>query len=232
MTKCSRCWLHDSIRIVNLIINLLGVAMIIYCLWLQKKWMEGVAELPQSTSIPKLWFINASLGVGITVCLSAICGHMVANCISNYALCAYIFAICSSLLLEVAVIVAIFFKIDWRKEIPKYIDEHHYEFRSFVIFHLEMCRFTVIFMLLPQIYVTVLASILCAIGIEPFDQHVASAIPDFTHSFLVPNSSALHVSAQTCRGCEILRGRTHRRRSFISVVESWLTMILQRRNTV
>uniref|UniRef100_A0A6N2NIL1 Uncharacterized protein n=1 Tax=Salix viminalis TaxID=40686 RepID=A0A6N2NIL1_SALVM len=116
MARCARCCLHNSIRIVNLVMLLCGTGMIIYSLWLQKKWDECIAEFPLSPSDPlKPWFIYTLLGVGIIVCLSTISGYIITNCISNSTLCFYIVAICCLLFLEVAVIVAIFFKIDWGK---------------------------------------------------------------------------------------------------------------------
>ncbi|KAA3477570.1 tetraspanin-19-like isoform X1 [Gossypium australe] len=52
MTRCSRCCLHYSLKILNLIMNFLGIAIIVYSLWLQKKWNIGVAQLVSFPSIP------------------------------------------------------------------------------------------------------------------------------------------------------------------------------------
>ncbi|XP_052487890.1 uncharacterized protein LOC105774339 isoform X3 [Gossypium raimondii] len=52
MPRCSRCCLHHSMKIVNLIMNFLGIAIIVYSLWLQKKWNIGVAQLVSFPSIP------------------------------------------------------------------------------------------------------------------------------------------------------------------------------------
>ncbi|XP_017645013.1 tetraspanin-19-like isoform X2 [Gossypium arboreum] len=113
MTRCSRCCLHYSMKIVNLIMNFLGIAIIVYSLWLQKKWNIGVAQLVSFPSIPNPWFIYTCFGVGIAVCLSSLFSFIVCNCISTSILCIYIFSVCSLLLLEIAVIVTIFFKNDW-----------------------------------------------------------------------------------------------------------------------
>ncbi|KAB2077475.1 hypothetical protein ES319_A06G102900v1 [Gossypium barbadense] len=113
MTRCSRCCLHYSMKIVNLIMNFLGIAIIVYSLWLQKKWNIGVAQLLSFPSIPNPWFIYTCFGVGIAVCLSSLFSFIVSNCISTSVLCTYIFSVCSLLLLEIAVIVTIFFKNDW-----------------------------------------------------------------------------------------------------------------------
>ncbi|KAF3446439.1 hypothetical protein FNV43_RR11618 [Rhamnella rubrinervis] len=47
--------------------------------------------------------------------------------------------------------------MDWESQISKYIDGYHIEFKSFVLFHLNMCRFIVIMILLPQLNVIVVA---------------------------------------------------------------------------
>ena len=55
MARCRRCCLHNSIRAVNLIVNICGVGMIIYSLWLLKKWQDGVADLPYVSYLPRPW---------------------------------------------------------------------------------------------------------------------------------------------------------------------------------
>jgi hypothetical protein len=116
MVSCTRCCLQSSMRVVNLFLSLCGIGMIIYTLWLLKKWQDGVALLSTVSSLPRPWsislyfpliffffflyfcislrffllffrFIYTCLAVGIAVSLSTLSGHMVANCISNYTLC-------------------------------------------------------------------------------------------------------------------------------------------------
>lgn len=58
MTRCARCCLHNSIRIVNVIILFFGVGMIIYALWLGEKWHEGTAELPYRSTPPRPWYTD------------------------------------------------------------------------------------------------------------------------------------------------------------------------------
>lgn len=55
MARCARCCLQNSIRIVNLITFMLAIGMIIYSLWLQKKWNDGVAQLPTTVYSPRPW---------------------------------------------------------------------------------------------------------------------------------------------------------------------------------
>ncbi|XP_062164036.1 tetraspanin-19-like [Alnus glutinosa] len=222
MVRCTRCFLHRSMRVVNLIVNIFGIGMIIYSLWLLKKWQDGIAQLPAPhSSLPRPWFIYTCLAVGIAVSLSTLSGHMVANCITNYTLCIYIVSICSLLFLEVAVIVTIFFRMDWERQIGEYIDEHHKKFKSFVIFHLKMCRFILIMILVPQINVIVIAIFLWAIGTVPTSHCSYLDISDFNHSFLLrPNSPIHHDTSRICRHCKFLCTE----RSFLSWIKDLLRM--------
>ncbi|ESR63879.1 hypothetical protein CICLE_v10010490mg [Citrus x clementina] len=206
MVRCARCCLQKSIRIVNLIILLLAIGMIIYSLWLQKKWNGGVAQLPATASFPRPWFILTCLGVGIAACLSTVVGHMVSNCISHSTLCIYIVTIISLLLLELAVVVAIFFRMDWKMLFAKLIDKYHTKFKIFLLFHLKMCRFVTILILVPQINVLALVVIsLWAIGTEQRRHRNDSEQASIIQSFLVrPNSPVPDTSRHACCSCENL----------------------------
>ncbi|GAV90257.1 Tetraspannin domain-containing protein [Cephalotus follicularis] len=222
MARCGRCCLRKSLRAINLIMILSGIGMIAYSLWLQKKWDEGVAGLlPFVTYLPKPWFIYTCLGVGIAVCLSTLLGYATSNCINNSSLCIYIITISSLVLLEVAVIVSIFFKMDWDKEIEEYIDANHEKFKSFLIFHLKMCQLISLVILIPQINVIAIAAILWAIGTQPSTHRSVSAVPDFTQSFLVISNPPIPAdsSTQICSECDNLRGGGTRGECFLSCVQ-------------
>ncbi|XP_022730279.1 tetraspanin-19-like [Durio zibethinus] len=232
MTRCGRCCLHYTMKIVNLIMNFLGIAIIVYSLWLQKRWNDGAAELPSYSSLPKPWFIYTCLGVGIAVCLSTLFSYMVSNCIGNSILCIYIFSVCSLLSLEVAVIVTIFFKHDWISLISKYIDESNEDFKSFFIFHEKMCQLIALLILVPQVSVIALAIILWTIGIERITQNGHSEIPDFTRSFLVGTGSGiLNNTRLICGRCEVLR-TGNQRQSLLSYIKRVFRMQFQRRPIV
>ncbi|CAL5440555.1 unnamed protein product [Camellia sinensis] len=179
-----RYCLYNSMRIVNVIVNLFGVGIIIYSLWLLKKWNNGVSLLPSIRDLPRPWFIYVCLGIGIVVCLSTLSGHMVANCINKSTLAVYIVSIFSVLLIQVGVIVTILFRIDWESQIIKYIHGHYKEFKSFVLFHIVLCRLIAILVLVAQTSVVVLAAILWAVGGEPTIQSRNTDPLDITQSFL------------------------------------------------
>ncbi|XP_050151311.1 tetraspanin-19-like isoform X1 [Malus sylvestris] len=58
-------------------------------------------------------FIYTRLGMVIDVRLSTLCGHIVANSISNFTLFIYIISIFCLLCLDVGVIASVFYRMDW-----------------------------------------------------------------------------------------------------------------------
>ncbi|KAM1022478.1 hypothetical protein ACFX15_042606 [Malus domestica] len=213
MVGSARLCLHNSMRAVNLFVNVCGVGVIIYSLWLIKKWQVGVSELPPVAHVPKPWFIYTCLGMGIAVCLSTLCGHMVANSISSFILFIVSFL-----------------------QFAKYIDEYHTLFKNFLTFHLNMCRLIVVLILIPQIKAIVLAIILWAIGSEPrADQCNYSDVTNFTYSFLAaPTQSLLDISRHGFRNHEVSSREFENppRPSFVSNVNRFFRMHFHRRVTL
>ncbi|XP_058224251.1 tetraspanin-18-like isoform X1 [Rhododendron vialii] len=203
MRRSGRYCLYNTLRVVNVVVNIFGMIIIIYSLWLLKKWFDGVSDLPSPSNLPRPWFINVCLGVGIAVCLSTLSGHMVANCISKSILGVYIVSIFSLLVIQAAVVVVILFRIDWDSQIFRYIDDDHKGFRSFLLFHIVVCRLIGIVVLVAQIKIVVLAAILWAVGGELIlDSNIPAPI-DIKQSFLADHNSPV-IDAQRWRE-EILK---------------------------
>ncbi|CAN6681987.1 unnamed protein product [Malus baccata var. baccata] len=236
MVISARCCLNNSMRVLNLLVNVCGVAVIIYCLWLTKKWQVGVSELPPVSIIPQPWFIYTCLGMGIVVCLSTLCGHIVAHSVNSFILFIYIIFVFCLLCLEVGVIVSIFFRMDWEVQFAKYIDEDHTPFKKFLRFHLNMCRIIVILILIPQIKATVLAIILWAIGSEPRTEHFNSSdVTNFRYSFLAaPTQSLQDISRHGFRNYEVSSPEFESppRPSLFSNVQRFFRMRFHRRVTL
>ncbi|KAJ4952352.1 hypothetical protein NE237_029184 [Protea cynaroides] len=191
MIKCSRCCLHRSMRMVNLLVNLFGVAMIVYSLWLLKRWKEGVRDMVSGSVIPTPWFIYACLGEGIVVCLSMLSGHMVANCITSFNLFIYVASLCSILCLQTLAFIVIFYRMDWKDKISKYIDVQDEKFGHFLCFNLTVSRFLLIMIIAAQTNAVIVAFILWATGPEPRSHCRRLDLPEFRQSFLVlPDSSS------------------------------------------
>ncbi|XP_050160064.1 tetraspanin-19-like isoform X2 [Malus sylvestris] len=224
MVGSARLCLHNSMRAVNLFVNVCGVGVIIYSLWLIKKWQVGVSELPPVAHVPKPWYGNC--------------------CLPEHPLWSYgcqfhqqfhsLHCILSGI--EVGVIVNIFYRMDWEVQFAKYIDEHHTLFKNFLTFHLNMCRLIVVLILIPQIKAIVLAIILWAIGSEPrADQCNYSDVTNFTYSFLAaPTQSLLDISRHGFRNYEVSSREFENppRPSFVSNVNRFFRMHFHRRVTL
>ncbi|CAI9093495.1 OLC1v1029004C1 [Oldenlandia corymbosa var. corymbosa] len=186
-----------KLEVINIMLNLMGVAMIIYSLWFLKKWKLG-DKAALASALPTPWFIYACLVVGIIVCSITVIGHMTANSVSDYTLAIFLVSICCLLLIQAVIIVTVFFKIDWNLRVSRYIDEHHKEFKSFVLFHVSVCRTISIMVFVAQVGVASLAATLLAVGCEPTiclnnnnnNGHINNN-PKFVSSFLEDSSSFL-----------------------------------------
>ncbi|XP_077219564.1 tetraspanin-19-like [Tasmannia lanceolata] len=192
MIRCTRCCLNQSLRIVNIVVNFCGAVIIIYSLWLLKKWGEAVAELGSSSAPPKPWFVYTCLVVGIVMCLSMLFGHTVANGangINVNALSMYILAICFILLLQVGLVVVILFKMNWEATISEYSDGKHNRFKNFLILHLLICRLIGISALFAQANTLMLAIAVRAMGPEPTSHDSAPSVSELRYSFLLTPES-------------------------------------------
>ncbi|KAJ6697982.1 TETRASPANIN [Salix purpurea] len=209
MTRCARCCLRNSIRVVNLIMLVLGAGIIVYSLWLEKKWDHGIAKFPHGSSPLTPWFIFVFLGEGIVVCLSTVGGHIIAHCISS-----------STLFLKISA----------------YTGEENTCFEMVILINVKIIRAITILILVAQSSVVILAAILLAAGGEPRTHFLEVDTSIFIQSFLVPTESPgfAEISGQACRRCgtSLSLGGGTARRSFLSRIKSLLGRRFQRPNTV
>ncbi|KAG6525031.1 hypothetical protein ZIOFF_014983 [Zingiber officinale] len=57
MAYCKICLLNNAMRVVNLVVNFCGLAIIIYSLCLLKAWKQAVAEFDAAAStLPAPWY--------------------------------------------------------------------------------------------------------------------------------------------------------------------------------
>ncbi|XAR69308.1 hypothetical protein NMG60_11000847 [Bertholletia excelsa] len=187
---CSSDCLYKSWKVVNVMVSVVGIGMIVYSLWLLKKWIQEVGLLPPP-SLPKPWFIYVSLVIGIAVCLSTLSGLMIANYVGRSILALYTLCIFCLLLIQAVVAVTIVFRINWVAKIIKYVDKNHQDVRNFLLFHLAVCRLLSASVLLAQMNVVMLASILVGVGGVPSNLTRISGPFDIRQSFLVDRNYPL-----------------------------------------
>ncbi|KAI5669322.1 hypothetical protein M9H77_19175 [Catharanthus roseus] len=184
--------LYKSIRVVYVIVIILGVAMIIYSLWLMKLWTNGVLKLPSPSSAPKPWFIYSCLGMGIVVCLEILVAYVVSHYMTNSILAMYVGSISALLLTQGVTIVMVFFQMDWHTEFSESISDKHKEFKEFFLQHVAVTRLITITAFVAQIIVAILAIILWRVGTEPTIRYGNRNPPNpAINSFLVDYNSPL-----------------------------------------
>ncbi|XP_047307065.1 tetraspanin-18-like [Impatiens glandulifera] len=189
MGYCINKWyIYNTMRSVNVLVNVFGAIMIIYSLWLLKIWFNFLLHIPSPSSLPKPWFILVCLGVGISVCLITLSGYIVAHYLTKYILAIYILLMVCLLSIQAAIIVTIYFKINWEMKIVEYIDDQHKQFKIFIFFHLTICRYMTIFVLAAQSAIVVLAIILWTVGADGMICYEVSNPIDIHQSFLDYNS--------------------------------------------
>ncbi|KAK9102699.1 hypothetical protein Sjap_019953 [Stephania japonica] len=199
MVKCIKCFLRSLIRAINLAVILLGIAMIIYSLWLLKRWFTGFKDISSASTFPTPWFIYVCLGVGIVVCLSMLGGHVVANKISFRILFAYIVAVCFILLIQAGLIVWIFINMNWEAKIAEYVSMDDEDFKNFLDFQISLSRYFTFFVVFAEISALLPSIVLLKVGPEPRSHCSCSSSdnePDdqrLKQSFLVRSNSTLLV---------------------------------------
>ncbi|XP_068652948.1 tetraspanin-19-like [Aristolochia californica] len=199
MVTCTRCCLSILTKSVNVVLTCCGIVMILYSLWLLKRWKAGVADLEAIAMLSKPWFIYTFLGVGIILCLSSLFGQMVSKHNSHTALSIYIVAICSTVILQGVLIVVIFFKTNWKAMLPDYIFAGDTNFKNFLSFHVKICRLIGVTMLLAQVNVVVLTIVVWVVGPVPEKYSSNPNLSDLGHSFLVGLDSSESNSYHQCQ---------------------------------
>ncbi|KAG9456148.1 hypothetical protein H6P81_000656 [Aristolochia fimbriata] len=179
------CCFNILTKAANGVLTCCGLVVIIYSLWLLKKWGAGVSQLEAITVVPKPWFIYILFGVGIVLCLSSLFGQMVSKHNSLTVLSIYVVAICLTLILQGGLVGVIFFKSNLEAEFPDSIFKGNTDFKNFLSFHVSICRLIGFTMLLAQANVVVLTVVVWVVGPVPEKYSPSAGLSDLEHSFLV-----------------------------------------------
>lgn len=113
MARIARSCIQSTLKVVNAGIGMVGIAMIIYSLWMLRLWN---GHLDSDSSAP--WFIYTILGIGITLCLITCSGHIAAETANSCCLWIYMVFVFLLLVLEAAVTADVFLNHDWEEDFP------------------------------------------------------------------------------------------------------------------
>ncbi|XP_020677509.1 tetraspanin-19-like [Dendrobium catenatum] len=167
MAACLRVCLQSTLKILNSVMGLLGMAMIMYSLWMIRACLRQIGELSrgfsESSSSPS-WFIFAFLGLGIFLCVLTCSGHIAAETINNHCLSCYAATLIFLLILEAAITADIFLNRNWEEAFPHDPTGRFNQFKEFVRSNSGLCKCIGLLVVAVQALSILLSMVLRAIG--------------------------------------------------------------------
>ncbi|GLT29722.1 hypothetical protein SLA2020_045680 [Shorea laevis] len=165
MVRVVRSCIQSILKLVNSLIGMVGIAMILYSMWLIRVWQKQMGDSPfAGFDYPAPWFIYAFLGVGVVLCVITCSGHIAAETANGCCLCVYMVFIFFLLLLEAGVTADVFLNRDWEEDFPNDPSGSFNEFKDFIRSNFEFCKWIGLSVVSVQGLGLLLALLLRAIG--------------------------------------------------------------------
>ncbi|KAL5730258.1 hypothetical protein ACHQM5_003103 [Ranunculus cassubicifolius] len=140
MASVLKICFQSILKLVNSIIGMVGMAMIIYAAWMIMVWHRHTGQLPFDHNSPVPWFIYATLGVGSSLCLISLAGHIAAETANGHCLTCYMILIFVLTLLEAAVTADVYLNRDWEEDFPKDPTGKFDDLKHFVKSNFDFCK--------------------------------------------------------------------------------------------
>ncbi|CAL9772845.1 unnamed protein product [Musa acuminata subsp. burmannicoides] len=114
---CRSC-LAFALKFLNFLQTFVGVSVLIYSIWVLNCWHRHGHLVFDLRDVPAPWFVCASMGVGISLCLISFTGYVAAEAVNGCCLCFY--AVLSTILivLEAALMGDILLNKHWEEDLP------------------------------------------------------------------------------------------------------------------
>ncbi|XP_021901133.1 tetraspanin-19 isoform X2 [Carica papaya] len=165
MGRMVRSCLQSLLKIVNSFIGMVGLAMVLYAVWLMRIWEKQTSDFPSwDSDYPLPWFMSAFLGIGFSLCVIMLTGHIAAATINSCCLYLYMFFIFLLFLLEAGVVADVFLNRDWEKDFPEDPTGNFNQFKDFIESNFEICKWIGLSIVSIQGFSMLLAMILKALG--------------------------------------------------------------------
>ncbi|CAL5411228.1 unnamed protein product [Camellia sinensis] len=151
MARTVKSCLQLSLKLVNSTMGILGIATILYSMWMVRAWqldMEGSTSQSHNFYLP--WFIHAFAGIGVTLCAITSLGHIAADTCNIHCLSCYMVEIFFLLLVETALAVDISLNSDWEKDLPEDPSGRFDDFKDFVKSNFHICKWIALFIVFAQ----------------------------------------------------------------------------------
>ncbi|KAL3509401.1 hypothetical protein ACH5RR_028802 [Cinchona calisaya] len=166
MGRMARSCLQSILKIVNSGIGMVGIAMILYSLWMFRAWQRTIGSNPPD-DLPAPWFIYSFLGIGVTLCFVTCSGHIAAETANGCCLCFYMVFVFLLIMVEAALTVDVVLNHKWEEDFPDDPTGNFSEFKEFVKENFEICKWIGVVVVSVQGLSILLAMILKALGPHP-----------------------------------------------------------------
>ncbi|XP_068322270.1 tetraspanin-19-like isoform X2 [Pyrus communis] len=161
----ARICLQSVLKAVNSLFGMVGIAMILYGLWMVRVWLRDFDGSPfDHHNVFPPWFICTSLGAGFTFCIVTCIGLVAAKYANGCCLSFYMLIIFLVILLEFAVAADILLNSEWEKDLPYDPTGKFNDFKDFVESNLDIFQWIGLFIVLAQGLSIVLATALRSAG--------------------------------------------------------------------
>lgn len=165
MAGILRSCIQSFLKVVNSIIGMVGIAMIMYALWMIRVWQRHMGGSPfVSPDSPVPWFIYTFLGLGVTLCMITCSGHIAADTANGCCLYCYMVFVFLLLMLEAGVTVDVFLNHDWEEDFPEDPSGSFNDLKDFIRSNFEMCKWIGLSIVSVQGLSILLAMVLKALG--------------------------------------------------------------------
>ncbi|CAA3009918.1 tetraspanin-19 [Olea europaea subsp. europaea] len=163
MARIARNCIQSMLKVVNSGIGMVGIAMIIYCLWMLRAWNRHLD--PSDNTVP--WFIYTILGIGVTLCVITCSGHIAGETANGCCLCIYMVFVFLLLLVEAAVAADVFLNHNWEENFPDDPTRNFNQLKDFVTQNFDICKWIVFTVVVLEGLSMLMAIILKALGPYP-----------------------------------------------------------------
>ncbi|XP_010540868.1 PREDICTED: tetraspanin-19 [Tarenaya hassleriana] len=165
MARIVRSCLQSILKMVNSLLGMVGIAIILYAVWLIRKWEEEMGNLPfDDADHPVPWFIYVFLGLGASLCVITCAGHIAAETVNGCCLYLYMGFIFLLLMLEGGVVADIFLNREWKEDFPEDPSGAFHQLTEFIESNFEICKWIGLSVVCVQGLTVLLAMLLKALG--------------------------------------------------------------------
>ncbi|KAH9744138.1 tetraspanin-19 [Citrus sinensis] len=159
MARIVRSCIQSLLKMVNSVIGMVGIAMIMYALWLLRVWQRQMVDFPIGDDDPVPWFIYAFLGLRVALCVITCSGHIGAELLTAYMFFVFLFII-----LEAGVAADVFLNREWEEDFPEDPSGSFTQFKDFIRSNFQFCKWIGLSIVFVQGLSFILAVILKTLG--------------------------------------------------------------------